>query len=279
MTLIAERPEHAYSLSSLILKGGVMNNLNCAEVLRRCAGRLVRSWLFVGLLTSLSAAPVFSANLVIYGASGNIGSKIVAEALNRGHHVIGVSRKPESLTINHPNFKAVKGDVTDLNSMMEIVTGADAVIMSIRGNGADNSAEEEVDNKASLVYIAAAAKLGNKTPRLLQVGNQATLYRNGVQGLNSGKYEEGTAFYGRVKAHQLVLDNYKAIPGLKWTVLSPSGTIAAGTRTGHYRIGGDEVLTDATGKETGISQEDFAVAFIDEVEKPKAIAKRIAIGY
>ena len=77
----------------------------------------------------------------------------------------------------------------------------------------------------------------------------------------------------------MVLDNYAGTPGLKWTVLSPSGTIAPGTRTGKYRVGGDEVLVDAGGKESGISQEDFAVAFIDEVEKPKAIGKRIAIGY
>jgi len=241
---------------------------------RRIAGcTMLGAWLLC------ASAGADAANLVIYGASGNIGSKIVAEALSRGHKVTGVSRRPESLTIDNPNFKAVKGDVTDVNSMLAIIAGADAVIMSIRGNGADNSAEEEVDNKGSLTYVAAARKLGSKAPRVLQVGNQATLYRNGVQGLKSGKYEEGTAFYGRVKAHQLVLDNYQAVPGLKWTVLAPSGGIAPGKRTGHYRVGGDEVLTDASGKESGISQEDFAVAFIDEVEHPKAVGKRISIGY
>ncbi len=255
-----------------------MSKFNLSAAKGLLASRIAAGLMLAGsiMLTSFS---VSAANLVIYGASGNIGSKIVAEALSRGHKVTGVSRKPESLTITNPNFKAVKGDVTDLNSMLEIIPGADAVIMSIRGNGADNSAEEEVDNKASLTYIAAAKKLGSKAPRVLQVGNQATLYRNGVQGLKSGKYEEGTAFYGRVMAHQLVLNNYQAVPGLKWTVLSPSGGIAAGKRTGKYRIGGDDVLTDESGKETGISQEDFAVAFIDEVEHPKAIGKRIGIGY
>lgn len=241
------------------------------------------SFLGVGLLLvvwlALVPAAAQSANIVIYGASGNIGSKIVAEALNRGHNVTGVSRKPEALTIKHPHFKAVKGDVTDVDSMVELIRGADAVIISVRGNGADNSAEEEVDTKASLTYIAAAHRLGAQAPRVLQVGNQATLYRNGVQGLKSGKYEEGSAFYGRVKAHQLVLDNYSAVPGLKWTVLSPSGSIAAGQRAGEFRIGGEEVLTDSTGKESGISQEDFAVAFIDEIEHPRALGKRIGIAY
>lgn len=228
------------------------------------------------LLVSTSAG---AANLVIYGASGNIGSRIAIEALNRGHKVTGVSRKPESLVFNHPNFRAVKGDVTDLESMLSIIAGADAVIMSIRGNGADNSAEEEVDNKGSLTYVAAARKLGAQAPRVLQVGNQATLFRNGVQGLKSGRYEAGSALYGRVAAHQLVLDNYKAVPGLKWTVLAPSSGIAPGKRVGEFRVGGEEVLLDPSGKESGISQEDFAVAFIDEIENPRAIGKRIGIGY
>ena len=220
-----------------------------------------------------------AANVVMYGGSGNIGGKILAEALARGHHVVAVSRRPESLQVTHANLKVVKGDVSDAEGMATLVAGADAVLISVRGNGADNSAEEEIDTKASLAYVAVARKLGDRTPRVIQTGNQATLFRNGVQGLKSGRYQEGSAFYGRVKAHQLVLDNYGRVPGLKWTVLAPSGNIAPGQRTGHYRVGGDEVLTDAAGKETGISQEDFAVAFIDELEHPKAIGKRVGIGY
>jgi hypothetical protein len=39
------------------------------------------------------------------------------------------------------------------------------------------------------------------------------------------------------------------------------------------------VLLDQDGKETGITEEDFAVAFVDEIEKPQLVRKRVAIGY
>lgn len=230
-------------------------------------------------LAIFSVAPAMADTIVIYGASGNIGSKIVTEALNRDHEVIGVSRNPASLEFDHPNFTAVVGDVTSVDSMLGIITGVDAVIMSVRGNGADNSAEQTVTNRASLTFIDAAQQLGEAAPRVLQVGNQATLTRNGVLGLNSGRYKEGTALYGRVWAHALALENYQATTDVKWTIFSPSGSIAPGERTGSYRLGDDEVLLNEAGQEAGISDEDFAVAFIDEIENPQLLRQRKAVGY
>lgn len=220
-----------------------------------------------------------AANLVIYGASGNFGSDIVTEALNRGHKVVGVSRTPEKLTVSHPNFTAVQGDVMDLDSMMKIVSGADAVIMSLRGNGSDNSAEQTVDYQGAATYTKALQKLGDKTPRLLMVGNQATLYSDGVLGFDNGvaqnRYAEGSAMYGRVKAHLLIIDLFQAEPKLQWTLFAPSGSIGPGERKGTYKIGDRQIK----GRGTGISQKDFAIAFIDEVEKPTSIRKVISIGY
>jgi putative NADH-flavin reductase len=247
---------------------------------RRNAG--LPRWLVNTLISTValcSSVHVTAADIVIYGASGNFGSDIVTEALERGHHVKGVSRSPQKLTVNHPNFTAVKGDVTDLNSVLEIITGADAVIMSLRGNGSDNSAEETATYKGAATYIQAARKLGGKAPRVLQVGNQATLYSDGVIGFERGvaqkRYSEGSAMYGRVKAHLLVVDLYQAEPDLLWTLFAPSGSIGPGERKGTYKIGSQKI----DGRGTGISQKDFAIAFIDEVEKPTAIQKVISIGY
>ena len=84
---------------------------------------------------------------------------------------------------------------------------------------------------------------------------------------------------GRVWAHALVLDNYRATTDVEWTVASPSGSIGPGERTGRYRLGENDVLLDENGGESGISEEDYAVALIDEVENPRAIRRRIAVGY
>lgn len=225
------------------------------------------------------ANKAIAADLVIYGASGNFGSDIVTEALDRGHKVTGVSRSPEKLTVEHPNFTAVKGDVSDLDSVLEIITGADAVIMSLRGNGEDNSPEQTATYKGAASYIQAARILGEDTPRVLQVGNQATLYRNGVKGFDaamaSNRYPEGTPLHGRVLAHLLIIDLYEAEPDLEWTLFAPSGSIGPGERKGAYAIGGLEIGDNST----GISQADFAIAFLDEVEDPMHIREVISIGY
>ena len=227
-------------------------------------------------------------NLVIYGASGNFGSDIVTEALSRGHHVTGVSRSPENLNVDHPNFTAVRGDVTDLNSVLEIITGADAVIMSLRGNGADNSPEQTATYKGAATYIQAAEILGAETPRVLQVGNQATLSQNDVLSFDAAmaqnRYPEGSALHGRVLAHLLIIDLYEAASvdldsgldaGLDWVLFAPSGSIGPGERRGNYRVG-DRILDSAP---TGISQADYAIAFIDEVENPQYRREVISIGY
>ena len=64
-------------------------------------------------------------NIVIYGATGEVGSHIVREALQRGHHVTAVSRKPEQVDMQHDRLAVVKGDLLDKASVTEIVTGKD----------------------------------------------------------------------------------------------------------------------------------------------------------
>jgi len=65
---------------------------------------------------------------------------------------------------------------------------------------------------------------------------------------------------------------------LDWTMLSPSAMIAPGERTGQFRLGRDQLLTDAQGN-SRISVEDYAAAFIDELEKPQHLKQRFTVGY
>ena len=64
---------------------------------------------------------------------------------------------------------------------------------------------------------------------------------------------------------------------LDWTYASPAALIAPGQRTGSYRVGGDQLLTNAGG-ESRISAEDYAVALIDELEKPRHVRERITVA-
>ena len=66
--------------------------------------------------------------------------------------------------------------------------------------------------------------------------------------------------------------------GLEWTYLSPAAEIASGNRTGKYRTTGDKLLVDDKGK-SFITFEDYAVAVLDELERPQHVAKRFGVAY
>lgn len=242
-----------------------------------------RSRLFCTLIWISCLLPGVAAQaetIVIYGATGNIGSKIVTEALDRGYDVIGVSRTPESLTVDHPNFSAVGGNASSLDSMLEIIEGADAVVISVRDYGPNNYPEETLNYRSSKTFIAASRSLGETAPRVIHLGGGSTLYSNGVLGLDRRPGTEGTSQHGLVWGHWLTLQNYRATTSVKWTVVSPSGQYDRdGPRTGTYRQGWDEVLVGADGRAGGISHRDLAVAVIDEIENPKSTGRRMTVGY
>lgn len=244
--------------------------------------RSLRTHLLSGLVLALGLIPLRAAQadtIVVYGATGNIGSRIVTEALDRGHTVIGVSRTPEKAALKHPHFSMVAGDASNLDSMLATIRGADAVILSVRGAGPNNLPEESLDYIAAKVFIAAARKLGNAAPRVIQLGGGSTLLTNGVLGLDARPSTEGTAQHGLVWGHWLALQSYRATTAVRWTVISPSGAYDAnGPRTGSYRTGWDEVLVDKDGRPGSISHRDMAVAVIDEIEHPKSVRRRMTVG-
>jgi len=236
---------------------------------------LVITIIMLGLFCPSAYADTF----VIYGASGKVGSIIAAEALNRGHSVIGVSRNPENLTNDNPNFSAVKGDITDSDSIIATVKGADAVIVSVGGVGAGNTPEEAYAYLGTKAYIEAASELGADTPYVIQVGSGTTLNTDGVRVFDTLDLEPGTMMHGLFQGHWLALEAYRQSAGFDWTVMSAAyGSILdKGEITGRYRLGNQETLFDRNGSNL-LSREDYAIAVIDMAESHTVTGKRVAVG-
>ena len=232
-------------------------------------------------IAGLTATVAGAETIVVYGASGRVGAVIVDEALQRGHDVIGVSRNPGSLAIAAPNFSAVRGDVTNLESMLEIIAGVDAVVITVRGLGPGNAPEGAVTSIAAETFVEAAGVLGREAPRVIQVGGGTSLRVDGEYGFASPEIEPGTPQHGNALGHWRAIEAYRAADGLQWAVLTPPpgamSPAAPGERTGVYRLGGEDVLYDVTGDST-ITMSDFAVAVVDEVERPESLNRRAAVG-
>ena len=67
-----------------------------------------------------------------------MGSRIVREALDRGHAVTGIGRTPANITERHERLTVVQGDVTDTDSVIELVAGHDVVISAVGGVNPDS---------------------------------------------------------------------------------------------------------------------------------------------
>ncbi|MCB2107227.1 MAG: NAD(P)H-binding protein [Rhodobacteraceae bacterium] len=72
--------------------------------------------------------------VVVIGATGRSAGPIIAQALEQGRRVTGLARRPERLTIDHPNFTAARGDVYDIDSLSDAMRG-DEVVISVIGRG------------------------------------------------------------------------------------------------------------------------------------------------
>jgi putative NADH-flavin reductase len=213
---------------------------------------------------------------VIFGATGNVGSRIAREALDRGHQVTGVVRNPESVQSPDSRMKLARGDATSAESVAQLSRGADAVVSAIspRPNARGLPAPSLVENARAL--IAGLRKAGVK--RVLYVGGAGSLeVAPGQQLMDQPGFPEAYMAEAREGRAALAVWRNEA-GGLDWTYLSPAAEIGPGKRTGNYRASGDALLSDAEGK-SFISFEDYAVAALDELENPNYVGRRTGVAY
>lgn len=211
--------------------------------------------------------------IALIGATGFVGSAILKEALDRGHEVTAIVRHPEKLTA-HPKLHAQKGDVYNENEVARLVTGHDVVISAFNP-GWTNPDIYDLQVKGTKTIIAGVKKAGIK--RLLFVGGAGSLeVKPGVQSVDLPEFPKD--WKQGALATREALNLLRQEPGLDWSFLSPSADLSPGQRTGKFRLGKDQLLKDANGQ-SRISTQDYAVALMDEVEKPAHVRQRFTVGY
>jgi len=197
-----------------------------------------------------------------------IGSRILSEALRRGHEVTVVVRDPAKFSHRHHNLTVVKGDVLDAAGVAAIVKGHDAVLSAV-------GPASEVITEAARTLIDGLTRAGVK--RLVVVGGAGSLeVAPGIQLIDTPEFPR--EWLAPARAHGAALATFRRNTTLDWTNVSPPAVIAPGERTGKYRLGTDRLVTNAKG-ESRISAEDYAIAFLDEVEHPQHIRQRFTVGY
>lgn len=208
-------------------------------------------------------------NITILGATGWIGSHIMAQAKANGHNVTAVVRDAGKVT---DDTAVEEFDLQSQNDIGKVLTNADVVIASIGGRAAGN--HELVARTAERLL---AAMSGSNT-RLLWVGGAGSLEVSpGVTLVSSpdfpAEYKDESLAQGEA------LEVFRATnTATQWTFVSPAAVIYPGESEGPYRIGGDEFFTNEQG-ESKISVTDYAIAMLDEAHSAVHINQRISVAY
>ncbi|MDK4198836.1 NAD(P)-dependent oxidoreductase [Pseudomonas sp. HR1] len=201
-------------------------------------------------------------SIALLGATGNVGSRLLDEALSRGHRVTALVREPARLA-SRADLNVVAGDAKDPQAA-KVLSGHDVLVSSLRF--ADIAPD-------TLIDFARATGI----PRLLIVGGAASLKLP-----DGSRLFDAPAFPAEYRSEAgagiATLDALRGVSDLDWVFVSPQMVFAPGTRTGRFRLGDDTLLFDAAG-DSHISYEDFAVALLDEVERPVHHRTRFTVGY
>jgi putative NADH-flavin reductase len=205
--------------------------------------------------------------VVLYGATGNSGQRILWELTNRGHDVTAVARNASKLTAA---VKAVEDDLSNVDKIAAVIAGTDVVVSAYAPPHDNTDALLGVTER----QIAAVKKAG--VSRLIVVGGAGLLeVAPGVTLIASGYLPE--AFLPIARSHEKALDILKR-SDVNWTYFSPAGFFEPGQRTGNFRLGTTNWIANEKG-DSRISFEDYAVALVDEIEKPAHERGQLSIGY
>jgi putative NADH-flavin reductase len=216
------------------------------------------------------------ANVVLIGATGFVGSAILNELLTRGHKVTAVVRNAAKLPKND-NLTAVEEDVANVDAIAAIAKGKDAVI-SAYNPGWTNPEIGRLTTENYPKIVEAVKKSG--VARLLIVGGAGTLFvKPGLRVVDSGAIPaeilEAVRTLGNFYLNYLTKEH-----NLDWVFFSPAGAFdEKGERTGKFRLGKDDLIVDAATGTSHISVQDYAIAMVDELEKPAHHMERFTIGY
>lgn len=210
--------------------------------------------------------------IILFGASGHIGSAIADELLSRGHEVTAVTRTGAG--DDKPGLTVKPGDATDPAAVADLVAGHDAVASAVGPKiGVDD--DEQILLGTAKSMVEALPKAGVR--RLVVLGGAGSLeVAPGLKVIDKPDFP--AMWKANAQAQTKVLELLRTVDELDWTFISPAALIEPGERTGVFRVGGDTLLVGPDGK-SRISIPDYAVAFADELEQGTAIRRRISVAY
>ncbi|GGH62111.1 hypothetical protein GCM10008014_38230 [Paenibacillus silvae] len=206
--------------------------------------------------------------IAVIGATGKAGSIILKEAADRGHEVTAIVRNASKL--QDKSLNVLEKDVFDLTA--SDVQGFDVVVNAFGAPAGKENLHVEVGQ--ALINLLKEAP----NTRLIVVGGAGSLFTDESKTMRLVDSPGFPDAYKATASNQgQNLKDLQASSGIQWTFLSPAAFFnPEGVRTGQYKAGQDVLIVNSEGN-SYISYADYAIALVDEIEKPQHQNQRFTV--
>ncbi|MEU0940608.1 NAD(P)H-binding protein [Embleya sp. NPDC005971] len=212
-------------------------------------------------------------NLLVVGAAGGTGARLVGQALIAGHHVTALARHPERITTRHERLRVVAGDALNRSSIDVVLPGHAAVLSAL---GATTRARTTIYSQGTANLRRSMAGAGVR--RLICLSSGA---------LDSGA---GTPAAQRLVTRLIIRplhrhayadmrrmeDDLAADDTVDWTVIR-APMLSNGPHTGSYRFTHDG--DDPLDRPTQISRADLADFVLGHLDDHAVFRRRVSLSY
>lgn len=209
--------------------------------------------------------------LIVFGANGALGRRLVMECLERGLEVTAAVRDVSRFEGVSREITVVTADATDPASVAAVAAGQDAALSAVMQH-----THPEVLTEVAAALLEGLSQAG--VGRLVVAGGAGSLeVADGMRLMDTPDFHDDWKPEAQAQADALDLLR-AAKTDVEWSYVSPGALMEPGERTGEYRLGGDRLLTDDDGR-SRISMEDFAIAMVDEALEPKHPRSRFTVAH
>ena len=202
-------------------------------------------------------------DLAIFGANGPTGRQVVRQALNAGHHVAAVTRKPDTYPLRSPRLDVVAADVTDPVGVERALAGSQAVISTFGvpyGKNAITVYSRGIANITRAMTIHGIKRLvcvSSTTVATEEAPGESLFWRKGVSPFLRNSL--GRTLYDDMERMEEIV----RASGLDWTIVRPAGLFDATEPTDDYEVAPRHLLGRVT------SRADLAETLIREATAPQ----------
>ncbi|WP_407267817.1 NAD(P)-dependent oxidoreductase [Radiobacillus sp. PE A8.2] len=205
-------------------------------------------------------------NILLLGATGRVGSRIVTYAIQNGHQVNVLVRTPDKIQITNENLTIMQGNALNENDIIRSMHGIDVVISALNTDGTTTLSE------SMPLIIKAMENEGIK--RIITIGTAGILQSRTTP--NSLRYQTSESKRRSTRAAQEHHKVYEMLKHstLEWTIVCPT-YLPDGERIGKYRVERDFLPVDGV----KISVPDTAEFTFRQINTNDYIGSRVGIAY